>query len=155
ISGVPYSGPSIAEFGGDVENVLQFIIPQDNTKNGAVYVHVTAIPSNENRMYTYLKSYYFDNTAPTVSFNRSGSSYPRDKQEVAVTVVEPYTINGLVKKYVWVKDGEPEPVADAENVWKELPDNGEVELTNEELEQGETASFRLYVLAKDGAGNQT
>jgi len=152
ISGVTYDGPSIEGLDSDV---LQFTIPQDATKNGALYVHVTAVPSDENRLYTYLKSYYFDNDAPTVSFNRSGSSYPRDTQEVTVHVAEPYTLNGLVKKYVWVKDGEPEPVADAEaSVWSDLPDNGEVELTNEELEQGETASFRLYVLAKDGAGNQ-
>lgn len=153
LSGSAYNGSNIEELlGSNTENVLQFTIPQDNSKNGLAYVHITVKPQDETRIYTYTKAYYFDNEAPTVTFNRSGSSYPRDTQEVTANVVESYTLSGLVKKYQWVKEGEPAPAANS-TAWVDLSGSGEVVLTNESLEEGETASFRLYVLATDGAGN--
>lgn len=131
---------------------LSFTIPADSTKNGLQYVHVVAEPEDQSRVYTYVKTYYFDNEAPEVVFNRNGSLYPSEIQEVSAAVTEPYSANGLITKYQWVLEGETPPDASSGN-WLDLPADGRMILTNEALAPGVTADYRLYVHAIDGAGN--
>ncbi|MFD0959307.1 Ig-like domain repeat protein [Paenibacillus chungangensis] len=133
---------------------MQFVIPKDTSKNGIQYVHIVAEPQDESRLYTYVKAYYFDNAAPEITFNRNGSSYPGESQEVTASINEPYSANGLMSKYQWVRDGEAVPEASSGS-WLPWPQDGKVSITNEWLADGETADYRLYVYAVDGAGNET
>lgn len=84
VTGDVYDGHTVT---GDVyEDHLQFAIPGDASWDGIQYVHVVAEPEDESRLYTYVKAYYFDNHAPEIVFNRSGSTYPSEVQEVLATV---------------------------------------------------------------------
>lgn len=141
---------------GDVSGIdpkWRFTIPADPTKSGLQYIHIVAESEGDNYVYTYIKGYYFDNEAPVVTFNRTGSQYPMERQEVSATVVDSYSVVGLTSKYQWVEAGEIPPDRSAET-WQAWPSDGVIRLTNERLEEGQTADYRLFVYAIDGAGNE-
>jgi|GEM_PF-908356 len=129
-----------------------FTIPMDDRMHGLHYLHVYVEDEAQTREYTFMQGYYWDNVAPTVTFNRSGSSFARSSQEVTATVTETLSPIGLIKKYQWLReDLEAPDYSDAG--WLEWPENSTMVVTNEELEQGQSAFYRLYILAEDGVGN--
>ncbi len=127
-----------------------YLIEADPTLNGIQYVHMMAREGE--RKYFYSKAYYFDNEAPSVTFSKQGVAYPLDSQEVTVTVTEPYSTQGVTAQYLWVRAGEPEPT-DQSAGWTALPEDKVAVINGTVLLPGEVADFKLYVLAKDGAGN--
>lgn len=160
VTGDVYGEGTVPDDGGTVTGDvygdgggLRFVIPGDASRNGLQYVHIVADPEDEDRLYTYVKAYYFDNTAPEITFNRSGSVYPSEEQVISAAVIESLSVDGLMHKYQWVRDGEAPPNA-ASDGWLEWPVDGVMKLTNESLASGEMADYRLYVYAVDGAGNE-
>ncbi|TXK77974.1 hypothetical protein [Paenibacillus sp. N3.4] len=132
-----------------------YVVPADPIKNGTQYVHILAKVTENGfeKQYFFSKAYYFDNEPPVVTFSKNNASYPQASQSVTVTVDEPYSKVGLQKKYQWVVDGLPDP-NEATAGWIELPEDGKAVIDGEKvLKLGEQKNFRLYVWAKDGAGN--
>ncbi|WP_139996999.1 hypothetical protein [Paenibacillus paridis] len=138
--------------GGSVNAGFDYIVPVNTDLNGTRYIHMMAKAGD--RYYYFSKAYYFDNQAPTIGFSKNGVTYPLESHKVTVSINEPYSVNGLVKKYQWVKLGKAAPDADSPD-WIELPEGGVIELDSKALEEGEIADYRLYVFAVDGAGNST
>lgn len=132
---------------------LSYLIPKDSTKDGVQYIHVKANETGSSRLYYFSRAYYFDNRAPEVTFSRSGSDYPQPEYSVAMTVAEEYSREGLQKQYQWVKGKDAQP---EEGSWLPWPETDRALIKgegNDRLLPGETADFRLYVQAVDGAGN--
>ncbi|MBB3113920.1 hypothetical protein FHS18_006035 [Paenibacillus phyllosphaerae] len=127
-----------------------YVIPSSPDKQGTQYIHVMAKAGD--RYYYYAKAYYFDNTAPEVTFSKNGVAYPLESHDVIVTVKEPLSTDGLTKSYLWVKDGEAAPAEDDAS-WQDLPASGKVTIDNAALQSGDIADYRLFVKAVDGAGN--
>ncbi|NOU99808.1 hypothetical protein [Paenibacillus planticolens] len=132
-----------------------YMVPADTTKNGTQYVHIMAKVTENGfeKQYYFSKAYYFDNEPPVVTFSKNNAAYPQASQSVTVTVDEPYSKEGLQKKYQWIVDGQPDP-NEATEGWIDLPEDGKAVIDGEKvLQLGEQKNFRLYVWAKDGAGN--
>jgi hypothetical protein len=154
VTGSVYSGGgSVTGTVYGTEQKLRFNIPGDPTKNGLQYIHVIVESEDDNRVYTYLKGYYFDNEAPSITFNRSGSLYALEYQEVSVAILESYSVNGRISKFQWIAEGNAIPDKSSAD-WRTLPGDGVVSMTNETLANGQTADYRLFVYAVDGAGNE-
>ncbi|GAA4842705.1 hypothetical protein GCM10023310_20730 [Paenibacillus vulneris] len=131
-----------------------YTVPADTSLNGKPYIHIL-IKVNDGgfeKTYYFSKQYAFDNEPPTVTFSKTGVSYPQDKQTVTAKVNESLSDKGLQKKYQWIDDQLPAP-NEASPGWSDLPVSGEVEISNAALQPGEQKSFRLYVWATDGAKN--
>ncbi|OBR68098.1 hypothetical protein A7K91_07740 [Paenibacillus oryzae] len=138
--------------GGEYE----YDLSSQDAYSGQQYVHVVVNPGAEDRIYTYSKVYYFDNEPPVVGFSRNGVAYPQESHEVTVTIAEEAGRAAVaLRQYQWVADGAPAPDP-LTGGWLGLPLDGKVILDAKEwLNPGETANYRLYVLAGDAAGNQT
>ncbi|WP_079912355.1 Ig-like domain repeat protein [Paenibacillus sp. 32352] len=131
-----------------------YTVPADTSLNGKPYIHIL-IKVNDGgfeKTYYFSKQYAFDNEPPTVTFSKTGVSYPQDKQSVTATVNDRMSNIGLQKKYQWIDDQLPAP-NEASPGWSDLPEGGQVEISNAVLQPGEQKSFRLYVWATDGANN--
>lgn len=128
-----------------------YTIPVNTENNGIRYIHMMV--KVKDQYYYFSKEYYFDNEAPLVTFSKNNVGYALESHKVTVTVSEPYSINGVVSKYQWVKIGNGAPDQESTK-WQALPRNGSVEIDGQELKDNEIADYRLYVWATDGAGNQ-
>ncbi|MFE5322270.1 hypothetical protein ACFQ88_26690 [Paenibacillus sp. NPDC056579] len=129
---------------------LLYRIPADRTKNGEQFVHIRVMES-DGRQHYFTKMYKFDNLPPAVTFSKSGVEYPLAKQTVTISI-EDTSKNVLLRQYQWVKAGMPEPDEQSAG-WVDIPANGEVGIDNNGLQPGETADYRLFVKAVDGANN--
>ncbi|MFS0722842.1 Ig-like domain repeat protein [Paenibacillus sp. 1P07SE] len=129
---------------------LEYAVPLSDSLNGIHYVHMMV--KQGDRYYYFSKAYYLDNEAPLVTFNKRGVDYPREKQDVTVTVTENYSKNNMDNKYLWVMNGDPAPDA-ATQGWQPLPSSGVAVIDGSALEPGAVADYKLYVWATDGAGN--
>ncbi|MBP1991930.1 hypothetical protein [Paenibacillus eucommiae] len=131
-----------------------YLIPANSALNGIYYVHIKVEAEGPYgaRYYYYSKAYYFDNLAPDISFSKNGVAYPQASHELTVTVTEPYSTDGLIQQYQWVKSGDALP-DDASPNWMPIPQDGRVIITDTGLQDGEIAYYQLYVRAVDGAGN--
>lgn len=136
--------------GTDELGWTSYTIP-DEGKSGVRYVHVKAQLGDRTQYYS--RAYYFDNEPPQIGFGLEGLSYPLPIQSVLVTVAELYSKNNLNAWFQWVREGESEPT-EGSGGWQELKSDRVAQLDGaERLAPGETADFRLYVKAVDGAGN--
>ncbi|QJC53026.1 hypothetical protein HGI30_16565 [Paenibacillus albicereus] len=141
---------SLSPLGTDELGWTSYTIP-DGGQSGVRYVHVKAQLGDRTQYYS--RAYYFDNEPPQLGFGLEGLSYPLPEQSVLVTVAELYSKSGLAASYQWVREGDPEPT-ESSGGWVKLPNDRVALLKGEErLAPGETADFRLYVKAVDGAGN--
>jgi len=130
-----------------------YTVPADPLVNGIQYVHVRA-KDHQGRLYLFSKAYFFDNTAPEATFSRTEVAYPQPSHDVTVTVSELFSTKGLEAKYLWARADAPAPDA-ASDGWTSLPEDRIVTVNAETLAPGETADYRLYVYAKDGAQNES
>ncbi|KKC48871.1 hypothetical protein VE23_20185 [Paenibacillus sp. D9] len=127
-----------------------YTIP-DEEISGVRYAHVKAVIGDRTQYYS--RAYYFDNEPPQIGFGLESLSYPLPKQSVLVTLAELYSKSGLTASYQWVREGDPEPSVSSGG-WVPLGNSRVAELEGTKvLADGETADFRLYVKATDGAGN--
>lgn len=140
-----------AAAGGDDNNGRNFTVPVGTSKNGPVYVHML-VKEGTNIYYYYSKEYFFDNTAPVISFSKNGSAYPQDSHELIATVTETYSTVGSVNMYQWIKDGQAAPTANSSG-WNALLPGGAVKIDGSAQQIGEIVDYKLFVWAKDGAGN--
>ncbi|MEK8129900.1 hypothetical protein WMW72_18515 [Paenibacillus filicis] len=130
----------------------EYLVPADKQLNGTQYLHITVKEAGANRYYFFSKAYFFDNTAPTVEFGIQENLYPRAKQEVGFAVRD--TLNEAAGQYQWVKKGEPAPL-EVSPGWKTLETNeAKAVIDSSNLAAGESADYKLYVYAKDKAGNE-
>ncbi|QJD84597.1 hypothetical protein [Cohnella herbarum] len=127
-------------------------IPANKAINGERYLHIRVKEKDQNRYLYYVKSYRFDNKAPDVSFSPTSSNYAKEKHSVVVSVNESLSVQGTSAKYQWIKSSDSAPTATSTG-WLALPENGQVVIDDRNLEIGETANYKLYVHAVDGAGN--
>ncbi|MBD2847399.1 hypothetical protein IDH44_19530 [Paenibacillus sp. IB182496] len=133
-----------------------YVLPMSETAEGMQYVHILVEPKDGSRSYYPYKLYYFDNTAPTVSFSKTGVPYPQESQTVTATIAVEAGRAATVtenSKYQWLSADAPAPEA-ASDGWLALPEDGTATIQGSEvLEPGETGDFVLYVYAEDMAGN--
>ncbi|TVY07387.1 hypothetical protein [Paenibacillus cremeus] len=153
--------PDAASFVGlgtydDNNGVRTYTVPADPTKNGEQYIHIMVKVSDSgiDKFYYYSKLYYFDNLPPDVKFSKSGSEYPLESVNLTVTVDEKYSKAGVTQRYMLLDDTKPAPDENTAG-WTELPAGGAVSIDNKalSLNPGDTASYRVFVLVKDCAGN--
>ncbi|TNJ62325.1 hypothetical protein FE784_31040 [Paenibacillus hemerocallicola] len=132
----------------------EYVIPANKALNGTQYLHVTVKEAAADRYYYFNQAYYFDNQPPAVEFSTEEDLYTRSKQSVSFAASD--TLNSVVaRKYQWVKKGDAAP--DASSVsWTELKD-GETasSVDSANLAPGETQDYKLYMYARDKAGNET
>ncbi|GBF74535.1 hypothetical protein PA598K_02885 [Paenibacillus sp. 598K] len=127
-----------------------YAVPVSAELNGIYYVHMMV--KQGDRYYYFSKAYYLDNSAPQITFNKKGVDYPREKQDVTVTVTENYSKNNMDNKYLWVLASAAAPERTTAG-WQQLPASGVAVIDNAAVEAGKVADYKLYVWATDGAGN--
>ena len=127
-----------------------YSVPVSNTLNGIQYVHMMV--KQGDRYYYFSKAYYLDNEAPQITFNKRGVDYPREKQDVTVTITENYSKTNMDNKYLWVLASEAAPDQTTAG-WQQIPVSGVAVVDGSALKEGATADYRLYVWSTDGAGN--
>ncbi|RKN82022.1 hypothetical protein [Paenibacillus ginsengarvi] len=133
----------------------EYVVPANRALNGTQYLHVTVKEAANERYYYFNKAYYFDNQPPTVQFSLEEDLYPRAKHTVAFAVSDALNTKGLVSKYQWVKKGAAAPDASS-TLWKELIENETApSIDAADLAPGEAQEYKLYVHARDKAGNET
>ncbi|WP_159882081.1 hypothetical protein [Paenibacillus puerhi] len=130
-----------------------YIVPADPALNGKQYLHITVKETAADRYYYFLQSYLFDNTPPKVVFSTDEDLYPRARQEVQFAARD--ELNELAfSKYQWVKQGDAPPDASS-LAWKVLADGERYAVIDAAgLNPGESADYKLYVYARDMAGNE-
>jgi hypothetical protein len=130
-----------------------YSLPDLTGVDGVKYVHIM-VSDSEGVDSTFHAAYKLDNTAPKVTFNPNGVTYAQNS--VSVTVSAQDDNNGKAVKYMWVKDGAAAPTADTTEGWTEFEDLTLITDSEEfadQIAEGESVSFRLYVYATDEADN--
>ncbi|WNS46423.1 hypothetical protein [Paenibacillus sp. MMS20-IR301] len=135
------------------ESVYSSVVSAVYGLNGEQYLHVKVKEEGTGRYYEYSSLYRFDNAAPAVTFSLNGVSYPRSGYKVLVTAVDPYTPAGMVVQYQWISENAAPPDASSTG-WIPLPEDGKAAIDSGQLNPGTAAGFVLYVLARDGLGNE-
>ncbi|TMV49103.1 hypothetical protein FE783_15665 [Paenibacillus mesophilus] len=132
---------------------FEYVVPANKALNGVQYLHMTVKEATNDRYYYFNKAYKFDNQPPSVQFSMEEDLYPRAKQTVGLAVSDVLNKDNLVGKYQWVKKGDTAPDASSAS-WKELKEtSASVDATD--LAPGEAQDYKLYVYARDAAGNET
>ncbi|SDD59368.1 hypothetical protein SAMN02799630_03805 [Paenibacillus sp. UNCCL117] len=130
----------------------EYRIPADASLNGTKYLHITVKEAAADRYYYFSQSYKFDNTPPTVEFSLNEDLYPRAKHEVSFQASD--SLNDTTSQYQWVKKGEAAPLASS-TTWRTLAKAGDYAIVDSaHLAPGESEEYKLYVYAKDAAGNE-
>ncbi len=133
-----------------VEGTRTFMIPKDETKNGATYLHIRATGSDD-QYYYFNKLYFFNNQGPGIYFDSNGVGFPKEAHEVTVTIIRPFSNNVPTQPLSLIG---PEAVVETEPPHEELNGQEQAEGNENKTEAQEEVNSAEEMLEIEVNSNQ-